>query len=444
MKQITIITTNQTQLKYWEEKKTTIEKVNDVMHVVNVHPEVEYQTIRGFGGAFTEASAHIYQQMSEEKKKAIIEDCFGESGLRYNMGRIHMNSCDFALGNYTYVEEGDTKLNTFDISHDFKEIIPMIQEAQVSVKSNIDFLVSPWSPPAFMKTNEDMNHGGSLKAEYYCVWAKYFVKFIKEYEKAGIKIQYLTVQNEPQAVQMWDSCIYTSEEESVFVRDYLGPELENTGLSKVGIYVWDHNKEELYQRFKEVVADPNTEKYVAGVAAHWYTGDHFEGIEMVCKEYPGKEVFFTEGCVEYSRFADSGEVQKAEMYAHDILGNLNAGISASLDWNLLLDNLGGPNHVGNFCAAPLMCNLEENTYERRLTYYYIGQFSRYIKAGAKKIGTTRYTDKIEVSGFCNPDGERVVVVLNKTDTDVEITLREGGQGTQTSIKAHEIKTFCYK
>ncbi|WP_099469246.1 glycoside hydrolase family 30 protein [Konateibacter massiliensis] len=444
MKNITEIKTDTTKEQFWAEKEYEAKTVGDCMHVVNVYPEVKYQNFRGFGGAFTEASAHNYALLSNDKKKNIIADYFSKDGLRYNFGRVHMNSCDFGLGNYTYIEDGDVELKTFDIAHDYIEIIPMIMDAQAAVENPMEFLMTPWSPPPFFKTNGDMNHGGKLKAEYYQSWAEYFVKFIRAYEAAGIHIGYLTIQNEPMAVQTWDSCVYTSEEESLFVREHLGPTLEAAGLGYVKMFVWDHNKEEAYQRFKETVADANAEKYIAGAAVHWYTGDHFDSIELIKRQYPDKEVFFTEGCVEYSRFADSGEVEKAEMYAHDILGNLNGGINASLDWNLLLDEKGGPNHVGNFCAAPLMCNPSKNTYEKRLTYYYIGQFSRYIKAGAVRIGTTKYSGKLEVTGFLNPDGERVIVVLNTTKDELPVTLREEGLGIETAVAPHSIQTYLYK
>lgn len=449
MKTVRIITTNDEKKEYWQECQKPAEEVTDCMHVINVYPEVKYQTFHGFGGAFTEAAAHVYGRMSEEQQKKIIEDYFGKDGLRYSMGRIHMNSCDFALGNYTYIKEGDETLESFEISHDEKEIIPMILAAENAAEKKISLLLSPWSPPAFMKTNGEMNHGGSLKKEYYKTWADYFVKFIKEYKSRGFQIDYLTVQNEPMAVQTWDSCVYSGEEEGIFVRDYLGPALEQAGLSDIGIFVWDHNKEEAYQRFKDVVFDEKVSRFVRGEALHWYTGDHFEAIEAVKKMYPEKEIFFTEGCVEYSRFADSGEVEKAEMYAHDILGNLNAGISASLDWNLLLDEKGGPNHVGNFCAAPILCTPDADIYEKRLSYYYIGQFSRYIKEGAVRIATTRYTDAIEVTGFLNPDGERVIVLFNKSEKEVEYSLREkaedaaGYLGTCGKIAPHSIQTICF-
>lgn len=443
MKTINVTVTDYRAGKFWEETSYEAKKTDDCMHVINVYPEVTYQTMRGFGGAFTEAAAHNYAGMSKEKRSELAEAYFGMDGLRYNLGRVHMNSCDFALGNYTYIEEGDTELKTFSIAHDYEQIIPMILDAQAVCGQNMQFLMSPWSPPAFMKTNGEMNHGGSLKKEYYALWAEYFVRFIKAYKSAGIPIRYVTVQNEPMAVQTWDSCIYTAAEESLFVKDYLGPALEKEGLSDVGIFVWDHNKEEAYRRFSETITDETADKYIRGAAVHWYTGDHFEAIELIKKCYPDKEVFFTEGCVEYSRFADSGEIDKAEMYAHDILGNLNAGISASLDWNLLLDETGGPNHVGNFCAAPIMCNAAENSYEKRLTYYYIGHFSRYIRSGAVRIAATRYTDGIEVTAFQNPDGERVLVLLNKTEKAMPVTVREDGSGIELTLDAHTIYTICY-
>ncbi len=435
-----IIETNENRKLYWDERLEEVTEMTDVMHVVNIYPEVRYQKMRGFGGAFTEAAAHNYARMSSGRKQEIQEAYFSEKGLNYNLGRLHMNSCDFALGNYVYIKEGDDKLESFDISHDTEEIIPFINEAQKNAANQMEFLMSPWSPPAFMKTNNDMNHGGSLKKEYYKAWADYYVKFIQEYAKQGIKIGYLTVQNEPEAVQTWDSCVYSAEDESDFVRDYLGPAFEKAGLLDVKIFVWDHNKEEGYARMKAVIADPDTRKYVSGAAMHWYTGDHFEAIELILKQYPEMEVFFTEGCVEYSRFADSGEIDKAEMYAHDILGNLNAGISASFDWNLLLDEKGGPNHVGNFCAAPIMCDSKNDTFEKRLSYYYIGHFSRYIKPGAVRIGYSRYTDKIEVTAFCNPDGQRVAVLLNKSKDDVDVTLREGKIGREIVVGANSIIT----
>lgn len=446
MQEIRMIVTNDAKKEYWQETILTKESINSEMGVVKIYAEEKEQSIDGFGGAFTESSAYNYQKLSKAKQQMLIEQYYGESGLRYNMGRIHMNSCDFALGNYTYIEEGDDTLSTFNIQHDFKQIIPMIKDALEKCDGEINFMAAPWSPPAFMKTNGEMNHGGKLKKEYYQTWADYFVAFIKAYQEAGIKISYVTVQNEPAATQTWDSCVYTAEEERDFAKDYLAPALDKAGLGEVEIYIWDHNKEVVVERVQTAFSDKDARDKITGIAVHWYTGDHFEAIELLRKKYPEKKIFFTEGCVEYSRFADSGEVQKAEMYAHDMLGNLKAGISGFLDWNLLLDEKGGPNHVGNFCAAPMMLTVGEDgeiDFEKRLSYYYIGHFSRYIKPGAVKIAATRYTDKIEAAAFLNPDNSRAVVVLNKTEEPVKFLLNDAGEGVPVTLESHSIATLVY-
>lgn len=426
--------------KFWEETVCDAEEVKDCMHVVNIYPDVTFQKIRGFGGAFTESAAHNYAGMSDARKKEMIQAYFGQDGLRYRLGRIHMNSCDFALGNYAYVEEGDEALETFSIAHDEEEILPLIKDAQKACGEELAFMAAPWSPPAFMKTNGEMNHGGKLKREYYAAWAAYFVKFVEAYREAGISIRFLTVQNEPMAVQTWDSCIYTSQEEALFVREYLGPALAQAGLSDIGIYVWDHNKEEAYRRFQEIMTDERTGKYVSGAAVHWYTGDHFEAAELIRKQYPDKEVFFTEGCVEYSRFADSGEVEKAEMYAHDIMGNLNAGISASFDWNLFLDAEGGPNHVGNFCNAPVMCDTTTDEVEYKPMFYAIGQFSRYIRPGAVRIGCSAFSPEVEVTAAQNPDGSVAVVILYTGKGRKMIHLRVEGKITRVVVPENSVST----
>lgn len=444
MKEVKCVTTNEARGWFWKEEQQKASAVKECMHVINVYPESEYQVVEGFGGAFTEASAHNFSRLSGLRQKQILENYFGTEGLNYNMGRITMNSCDFALGNYTYIAEGDTELKSFDIAHDQREILPMIHRAAELRKGDLEFLVSPWSPPAFMKDNHDMNHGGRLKKEYYGAWAGYFVRFIEEYSRQGVKIRSLTVQNEPEAVQTWDSCCYTPEEEAEFVAGYLGPALKEAGLKDIDIYIWDHNKDALFDRFCASMKNAAAAAYIRGAAVHWYTGDHFEAIELVKKRYPDSKVMFTEGCVEYSRFRETGEVEKAEMYAHDIMGNLNAGICGYLDWNLLLDETGGPNHVGNYCAAPMMCDPKTDVCNIRLSYYYIGHFSRYIQKGAVRIGTTKYSADLEVSGYRNPDNTRAVIVLNRSDHTKEITLREHGEGIMTRVEAHSIVTFLYE
>ena len=169
------------------------------------------QEVLGFGGSFTESSSSIYKELDQNKKEEIIEAYFGESGNKYSMARTHINSCDFSLGNYAHVEkENDPDLKTFSSERNRVSLIPLIKDALQKRKNKIRIMASPWSPPAWMKTTGEMNFGGKLKDEYRHIWANYYCKFIEHYEDEGIPMWGLSVQNEPEAKQTWDSCLYLS------------------------------------------------------------------------------------------------------------------------------------------------------------------------------------------------------------------------------------------
>lgn len=438
-----LTTTNYKNGEKWICSNGSLEELG-CMEVYNVYPEFQYQEIRGFGGAFTESAGYCFKQLSEDAKEKFIQAYFSEEGLNYNIGRTHINSCDFSLENYAYVEDAsDTDFDTFSLKRAEEYVLPLIRKAQDCAGKEIELLVSPWSPPAFMKTNGEMNHGGKLKPEYREAWARYMARYIKEMQKLGFDIRYITPQNEPDAVQTWDSCQYNAQEEMEFVRDYLGPVFEEEGLGDIKIVIWDHNKEILFERADAILSDAEAAKYIAGIGMHWYTGDHFEAISLVQQKYPGKEVLFTEGCVEYSRFDSDATLQQGEMYAHDILGDLKHGTTSFCDWNLLLDAKGGPNHVGNFCAAPIMLTEDGTDFVKQVSYYYIGHFSRFIKPGAVRIATTQYNDAVECLAVLNPDGQRVVVLLNRTDKKVACDIKEAGIGKRVEMEPHTIATLCY-
>lgn len=430
--------------KRHDKSQLDFEKRNNIeVGLIKVYPQILKQKIHGFGGAFTEAAAETVMQMDEDTQKSFYEAYFAKEGNQYCFCRTHIQSCDFALGNYAYVTEpSDTELKTFSIERDKKYLIPMIKKA-LEYQPDLKLLASPWSPPAFMKSNGDMNYGGVLKKEYYAMWADMVAKYCEEYKKEGIEISYLTVQNEPLATQTWDSCIYTPEEEGDYAVNYLRPALEKRGLGHIKILIWDHNKDCIIERVQGTFSVDGAREAIDGVAFHWYTGDHFEALEEVGREYSDKELVFTEGCVEYSRFKDSSQVKNAEMYMHDILGNINSGMNAYIDWNLLLNEQGGPNHVGNYCDAPIMYDREEKKLDLKLSYHYIGHLSRYVLPGAQRILVSKYTDLLETVGFVNPNGERVLVLLNRSEKDVSAAVCEAEQSCVIEIKAHSIMTVCW-
>lgn len=440
-----IITTDYKKQIFWEEQTREASDIG-CGNLVKPYPSCKRQEMKGFGGAFTEAAGYCYSRLSEEKQREFVQAYFGDEGLRYTLGRTHINSCDFSLENYDALPEGKEiwqETAELDLKRANKYVLPLIKDAIRVSGERAEFLLAPWSPPAFMKTNGEMNHGGSLKPEYRRAWAVYMAKYLAELKKEGMTIRWLTVQNEPEAEQTWDSCVYHAKEEMEFARDYLYPALLEAGLAEIKILVWDHNKEIVFERANDIFSDAKAAEVIYGIAVHWYTGDHFQGLSLVKEAYPEKEIFFTEGCVEYSRFADADDVAKAEMYAHDMIGNFNNYVSAFFDWNLMLDFKGGPNHVGNFCAAPMMLTEDETDFEKRLSYYYIGHFSRYIEKGAVAVPVTTYCAQAETCAFVNPSGERVLVLLNRSDKELPAAVGEKDRGAELTLAPHTITTICY-
>ncbi len=419
--------------------ETELQSGKSGMQSVYIHPDREYQTFLGFGGAITEAAGYAYSALSEANRRKVLDLYFGEQGNCYRMVRTHIDSCDFSLGIYTAMEDPeDREMNSFSLERDEKYILPFLREAQAKSGGTLDIMLSPWSPPAFMKTNRDRTHGGRLEAKYRDFWAEYICRYIKEYESRGFTVSRITVQNEPEAVQSWDSCIYDDEEEKTFLRDFLYPALVKNDLARVKINIWDHNKERVYQRAKAVI-DKDTDKMVDGVAFHWYSGDHFESLSITHEAYPDKQLIFSEGCVEYSRFS-ADQLKNAQMYAHDIIGNLNAGMTGSIDWNILLDAKGGPNHVGNYCDAPIMVDTEADSFEVKLSFDYIGHFSRYIRRGAKRIAFTKYTAELEMTAFRNTDNSIAIVMLNRQEHEIPVTVDIAGKVFRRVIAGGTIVT----
>ena len=185
---------------------------------VFVDPAKTFQTILGVGGALTDASAETFAKLPKAKQQEFLNSYYNrDTGIGYTLARTNIHSCDFSSASYTYVDEGDKELKSFSIKHDQEFRIPFIKQVLATTGNRLNIFASPWSPPAFMKDNNNMLHGGKLKPEFYQSWANYFVKFIRAYESEGIPIWGVSIQNEPMATQKWESCIFSAEEE----RDFL-------------------------------------------------------------------------------------------------------------------------------------------------------------------------------------------------------------------------------
>lgn len=444
------------------------------MELVVCRPDHRLQYIVGFGAAFTEAAASVFAHMPPDVQDEFLMRCFGSAqngnealgGNAYSLCRTHIQSCDFALGNYAYVRPHDSKLKTFSIERDRQLLLPFIQ-CGLAVNPQMELLASPWSPPAYMKTNRRMNGGGRLRRSCYEAWARLLARYVSAYADEGVRIGRMSVQNEPMAAQLWDSCLFTAEEEAEFATCYLRPALDAAGHADVKLFAWDHNTDCILDRVDATFApraaktqDVTTgarrkgaerasfapREAFDGVAFHWYAGDHFEQVRAVAQRYPEKELLFTEGCVEYSHdhLAKATQERKAEQYAHVIMGSLNSGAAGFVDWNMLLDERGGPNHVRNFCEAPLMYNRTTDELITNRSFLYLGHFSRFIVPGSTRFFTSRFSDAIECAGFVRPDKSRVLVVLNRQERAVRFEVAERPFVARVEAPAHSILTMTWE
>jgi len=408
---------------------------------VSVDTERRFQVIEGFGGAFTEAAAVNWLALGAARREELLEACFDKDrGHGYSLCRVHMGSCDFALGNYAHVETpDDMALASFSIARDRQALLPFIKAAQRVAGEPIKLLASPWSPPAWMKTSGQMNGGGMLRAECRRAWARCYARFIEAYEAEGVPIWGVSVQNEPAATQRWDSCLYTAEEERDFVRDFLGPELEAAGLGHVRIVIWDHNRDLMVERARTLYSDPEAARYVWGTGFHWYGEDCFDHVQQVHDSWPDKQLLFTEGCQEGGPHHGSWEL--GERYACSMINDLNRWTVGWIDWNLLLDDQGGPNHVGNFCSAPILADASSDEYSLQSSYYYIGHFARFVKPGARRVLCTTGRQDLEAASFVNPDGAVATVVMNRTGRPLRFALRIDGTQTAAELPPRSIATY---
>ena len=407
---------------------------------IMIDPDKTFQTIEGFGGAFTDAAAITFSKLSEDDQNMFMKMCFDPAeGNGYTLCRTTIHSCDYSAEMYTYAEvENDKQLKHFSIEHDRKFRIPFIRRALKSAGGNIKIYASPWSPPAWMKTNNDMLHGGKLKPEYFQTWADYFVKYINAYKKEGIPIWGLTVQNEPMAVQVWESCIFTAEEERDFVRDYLGPALKNNDLSDLKLMIWDHNRGIMYQRAEVVYDDPEASQYVYGLAFHYYVGDHYDNVRMVHDAFPDKNLIYTEAGM-------GGSWETGVHVAKNIIIDLNNWANGWTYWNLLLDENRGPRHAGGLGGTSIVtADTKTGKVSFNPPFYYFGHFSRFIRPGAKRIACTSNSDDFIATSFINTDSTVATVILNLSDADRIFQLWVSGKALKYTAPPESIITVTFK
>ena len=437
---------------------------------VTLAPNVQKQTITGFGGSFTEATAYLLNQLSKKNRDSIIEAYFGESGAKYSLTRTHMNSCDFSLSQYSYAPvEDDKELKHFSIEEDRDDIIPMIKDAMAVSKDGFKILTSPWTASPWMKDNKNWV-GGKLLPEYYDTWALFFSKYVSAYKKEGIDIWGFTVENEPLGNgNNWESMHYSPDEMTNFVQNHLGPKLKGD-YPHVKILGYDQNREHLNEWVDSQYKNDQTSKYFDGTAIHWYASTfHYypEELQYAHKKAPNKYLIQSEACIDAQVpvWKDDAWYWKKEAtdwgwdwapekdkpmhpkyapvnrYARDIIGCLNNYVDGWIDWNMVLDTKGGPNWFKNWCIAPVIVNPETDEVYFTPLYYTLSHFSKFIRPEAKVI-EVNYTDKdIMITAAENTDGSIAVVIFNEKESKKNIQLTLNQKSVKINIQGQAIQTI---
>ncbi|TBN04061.1 glycosyl hydrolase family 30 [Hyunsoonleella flava] len=438
---------------------------------LKLKPNQTFQTITGFGGAFTEASAYLLNKLSKENRKKIIDAYFSKEGAHYSLTRTHMNSCDFSVSNYSYTPvEGDKNLEHFSIEEDKDDLIPFIKEAMAASTDGFKIFGSPWTAAPWMKDNNKWV-GGKLLPEYYDTWALFFSKYADAYKAEGIDIWGFTVENEPLGNgNNWESMHYTPDEMTNFVQNYLGPKLEADGKGYLKILGYDQNREHLKEWIDSQYKNEETSKYFDGTAIHWYASTfHYfpEELQYAHDKAPNKLLIQSEACVDAETpvWKDDAWYWKKEAtdwgfewapekdkhmhpkyapvnrYARDIIGCLNNWVDGWVDWNMVLDTKGGPNWFKNWCIAPVIVNPDTDEVYFTPLYHTMAHFSKYIRPEAKVIGLENPDDKLMATAAQNPDGSIAVVLFNEFKTPKTISLSLNEKNVEFSIDAQAIQTI---
>ncbi|MCK9686217.1 glycoside hydrolase family 30 protein [Scleromatobacter humisilvae] len=417
---------------------------------VFVDPARTYQPLLGIGGAITDASAEVFARLSAKEQERLLRAYYDPvDGIGYSLARTTIHSSDFSSASYTYIAEGDAGLTSFSIAHDREFRIPLIKRAIAAAGGHLTLFASPWSAPAFMKTNASMLQGGKLRPEFANAWARYYTRFIRAYEHEGITVWGITIQNEPMATQRWESMIYSAEDERDFLKNHLGPAMAQAGLGDRRIIVWDHNRDLMTQRARVIFEDPDASKYAWGMGFHWYetwTGGApmFANVAAVQRAWPDKHLLLTEAAVEGFDPARLQSVANAERYGTALINDFNNGAEGWTDWNILLDEHGGPNHVGNFCFAPVHADSRTGELTFTPSFWYLGHFSKFIRPGAHRVEAASSRSSLATTSWANPDGSLATVVMNATDQPVDYRFFVGHDEARVAIPAHAIQTLVVR
>ncbi|ADY53617.1 Glucan endo-1,6-beta-glucosidase [Pseudopedobacter saltans DSM 12145] len=402
-------------------------------NIIEINPNKRYQTIDGFGYTLTGGSAGHLLKMSPQARKKLLEELFafdkeniGTSYLRLSVGASDLN--DFVFS-YDDLPDGETdvEMKKFDLGQDKKDVIPVLKEI-LTINPKIKLMGSPWSPPKWMKTNND-TRGGSLKPEFYDAYALYLVKYIQEMAKEGVIIDALTVQNEPLHPGNNPSLLMLAKDQAEFVKNHLGPAFQKHKV-KTKVIIYDHNADKPEYPI-EILNDPNAKKYIDGSAFHLYGGT-IDALSKVKEAHPDKNLYFTE-----QWFGAPGNLHR-DFVNH--IQNLTIGATRNwsktvLEWNITSNSELTPFTDRGGCSKCLgAVTVDGDVVKRNPAYYTVAQAAKFVRPGSVRI-ESNLIDGLPNVAFKTPSGKIVIIVLNNSKEKRDFSVKNKNAVYNSSLNA---------
>ncbi|GAB3244465.1 glucosylceramidase [Hymenobacter seoulensis] len=408
--------------------------------VIEVDEQQTFQTIDGFGYCLTGGSAELLHRMGAPERKALLRELFATDGTNIGVSylRLSIGASDLDATVFSYDDlpagQTDPTLAKFSLAPDQAHLIPVLKEI-LAINPAIKILGSPWSPPTWMKTNGS-SKGGSLKPEFYDSYARYFVKYIQGMQAEGVRIDAITIQNEPLHPGNNPSLLMLAEQQAEFIKKHLGP-LFAAEKIKTKIIVYDHNADRPDYPLT-ILNDPEAKKYVDGSAFHLYAGP-IEALSKVHDAHPDKHVYFTEQWVgSKSAFAENLPWHVRTL----LIGATRNWARTVLEWNLAADPQQNPHTPGGCTECRGALTLDGNAVTREDAYYIVAHASKFVRPGSVRISSTS-SEQLPNVAFKTPTGQKVVIVQNNTAAAQPFTIRYQGKTLNSSLVAGAAGTYVW-
>ncbi|XP_018563272.1 putative glucosylceramidase 3 [Anoplophora glabripennis] len=455
-----VYSTSKAKLGFYSTTGSFVENTDGEESSITVDQDTKYQSIIGFGGAFTDSAGINIKLLPAEAQNNLIESYFGSSGIEYSLCRVPIGGTDFSTRGYSYDDvEGDVTLEHFALQQDDLDYkIPFILQAKALRNNNIKLFASAWTAPTWMKTNNDWSGIGSLKDEYYQLWADYILRFFEEYDKQNISFWGMTTQNEPidgylpKFFSKINSMGWLPSQMNEWIGENLGPTIRNSAFSDLKIMLHDDNRITLPVLLL-LLDNEKTMSYADGAAVHWYANLLVPASSLQILNIDKDDWFFisSEACNGYlaglglDKSVKKGSWSRGEKYIKDILDDLEQGAAGWVDWNMVLDEEGGPTYIGNYVDSPILVNATLQEYYKQPMFYVMGHFSKFVVPDSVRLETSvEHLDNVRAMAFLRPDNLIALVVYNSGSKKVSVHIQNNqGQTAAIQIEAHSINTVLY-